>query len=168
MQYIRYAWQLLQHKWHVFNLCRKEGIWWLGIVHDLSKLRPSEFISHARYFGVPESKRTDKRKFAMDRAWALHLKRNKHHWQYWVTLDDSGSAYIYPMPLNYVLEMLCDWKARAIYRDNTTLLEWYEDKAPLMHPSARSYVLFRINKDKWSEELLQLWKNTQASSSLIN
>jgi hypothetical protein len=48
---------VIRHKWYVFLECRKLGIGWLGLVHDWSKFRPSEFIPYARHF---YGKRPDK------------------------------------------------------------------------------------------------------------
>ena len=46
-QYLKY---IFRHKWFVSVECRKAGIAWRGVIHDLSKLRPSEFVPYASYF----------------------------------------------------------------------------------------------------------------------
>jgi len=46
----RYCWYICRHKWFVFLACCRLGIPFAGIVHDLSKFRPSEFIPYARNF----------------------------------------------------------------------------------------------------------------------
>ena len=48
--YLRYFRSVLRHKWFVFLECCKLGIPWLGVIHDLSKFLPSEFIPYARWF----------------------------------------------------------------------------------------------------------------------
>ena len=50
MIYLKYLRYLLRHKYYVAIqlLCR--GYIWRGLVHDISKLRPSEMIPYARYF----------------------------------------------------------------------------------------------------------------------
>jgi hypothetical protein len=81
------------------------GILWLGIIHDLSKFLPSEFVAYARNFYGGEypteydiatggyngstkfSSEYIKRSF--DYAWNDHQKRNKHHWQYYVFREDD-------------------------------------------------------------------------------
>ena len=50
MMYRRYAWYVLRHRWFVFLACCRLGIPWAGIVHDLSKFRPSELCAYARNF----------------------------------------------------------------------------------------------------------------------
>lgn len=44
-----------------------------------------------------------------DIAWNHHQKRNPHHWQYWVLMNDNGSVEAMPMPFEDKVEMLCDW-----------------------------------------------------------
>ena len=90
-------------------------------MHDMSKFRPSEFISYARYFYQPDGaptqirdktgyyKPTDTGDSAFDFAWLLHQKRNDHHWQWWVLPEDNGGTKILRMDYVAMVEMLCDW-----------------------------------------------------------
>lgn len=48
--YWKYFKYVLRHKWYVFLACLKYGLIWRGIVHDLSKFKPDEFIAYARFF----------------------------------------------------------------------------------------------------------------------
>lgn len=93
-RYIIYLWYIMRHKWFVLCACISHGIPLRGLMHDFSKLRPSEFIPYARYFYNPDgSKREHKRDKTgyykptdtgdanFDFAWFLHQKRNRHHWQ---------------------------------------------------------------------------------------
>ncbi len=41
---------VMHHKLIVFKLSLKAGIPWRGLVHDLSKLSPTEFINSVKYF----------------------------------------------------------------------------------------------------------------------
>ena len=41
---------IIKHKWIVLKLCIKAGIPWRGLVHDLSKFSPVEFINSVKYF----------------------------------------------------------------------------------------------------------------------
>lgn len=124
MIYLKYLKYVLIHKYYVTVECFKRGLYWRGIVHDMSKLLPSEFIPYAKYFyGVypslndihgdarnsysGEFKETVKNSF--DKAWLLHQKRNPHHWQYWILQNDSDGIAKLEMPYNYLLEMFCDW-----------------------------------------------------------
>ena len=53
-RYRRYLSYVLRHKLYVLRAARKLGIPWRGLVHDVSKFRPSEFIPYARYFYNPD------------------------------------------------------------------------------------------------------------------
>ena len=49
-KYTKYLNYVLRHKWYVMIECFKRGQYWRGIMHDMSKFRPSEFIPYAIYF----------------------------------------------------------------------------------------------------------------------
>ena len=38
---------------------------------------------------------------SFDSAWLLHQKRNAHHWQYWVLLEDEGNTKALEMDDKY-------------------------------------------------------------------
>ena len=131
-KYFKYLSYVIRHKWYVFLECCKVGIIWQGIIHDLSKLKPSEFFPYANYFyGRPRDKTgyykpTDTGDKDFDFAWLLHQKRNRHHWQWWILPEDDGGIKILDMPLKYRKEMLCDWRGAGKaqgYGDNTD--KWY-------------------------------------------
>ena len=53
--YLQYV---LRHKWYVFQECLKYGLIWEGIVHDLSKFRPSEWFPYVEFlYGMQVGKR---------------------------------------------------------------------------------------------------------------
>lgn len=67
-----------------------------------------------------------------DKAWLFHQKTQKHHWQFWILMEDDGGVKLLPMDECYWKEMLCDWYGASIatgksnfsnYRENTKL--WY-------------------------------------------
>lgn len=141
MIYLRYLWYVLRHKWYVLVECWKRGLYWRGIMHDMSKFRPDEFIPYARYFYgkwvswdilkhdptfLSYNDTTEGVKAAFDKAWLLHQHRNPHHWQYWVLQNDTDGRYAIEMPRVYVDEMVCDWigAGKAIKGEDNTL-EWY-------------------------------------------
>jgi len=110
MKYLRYLKYLLKHKYYVFIECLKRRFIWRGITHDLSKFLPDEFIAYANYFygNYPEYRQVEINR-KLDLAWLRHQKRNKHHWQYWVLIEDSGDIKPQEIPYQYLIEMLCDW-----------------------------------------------------------
>lgn len=101
---------ICKHKYYVFNECRKCGITWQGIIHDVSKFGPIEFISSAKYFQGDRSPiEAEKEAIGYSRAWLHHKSHNKHHWEYWTDFDDKGNGIAYKMPYKYVVEMICDF-----------------------------------------------------------
>jgi len=119
---LKYVSYVIRHKWFVMIECFKVGSFIGGITHDLSKFLPSEFFPYA---GNDWSSKEESPEF--DRAWLLHQKRNKHHWQYWILIKDDGKTKLLEMPLKYRKEMLCDWRGAGKaqgYGDNTK--EWYK------------------------------------------
>ena len=133
-KYLVYLKYIIFHKWFVFLECCKEGIIWRGIVHDLSKLRISEFIPYANFFEKSKQFRDETGYYkpidtgdkAFDYAWLLHQKRNKHHWQWWILPEDENGFKVLEMPEKYVKEMLCDWKgAGRAQKNKITCKEWY-------------------------------------------
>lgn len=160
-KYFKYFWYVLKHKWFVFLECRKSGIFWLGIIHDWSKFRPSEFIPYARHFygqdriGQVEKEKVegyDKSRDVEDedfnKAWLYHIHRNKHHWQYWVLIQDENEDMVLEMPLRYRNELLADWvgAGKAITgKDN--IKEWYLKHADKFRfaPTTRDRIELIIN-----------------------
>ena len=150
--YLKYLSYVLRHKWFVFIACCRMGIPWQGIIHDISKFLPGEFIPYARFFysnpfnpkrnKTGYCKLTDTGDKAFDFAWLLHQKRNKHHWQWWVLPEDSGGVKVFPMPLKYRKEMLADWIGAGKAQGKPDTKAWYEannDKMQL-HPETRKWI----------------------------
>jgi hypothetical protein len=110
--YLKYLSYVLRHKWFVFLACCKLGVPWLGVLHDLSKFRPDEFVPYARYFYGPKPESgygIEQVKSWFDRAWLLHIHRNRHHPQFWVLRNDTDGVSLLEMPEKYVREMVADW-----------------------------------------------------------
>jgi len=108
---------IVEHKWNVFIECIKIGQPIHGILHDLSKFRPSEFFPYARFFHKKD--RTNNYKIADEKdndfqnGWFLHQKRNKHHWNYWVSVTRKNDIIALPMPKKYVMQMIADWRGMS-------------------------------------------------------
>jgi hypothetical protein len=158
-KHLRYAWYILRHKWFVFLACCRLGIPLAGIVHDGSKLRPSEWRPYAdRFYGGKRRRwadiHGDERNHypyalteegiaeAFDRAWLLHQHRNPHHWQHWVLREDSGATKALAMPTRYLYEMIADWRGagRAVGKPDTAA--WYLKNRDqiILHPDTRKRV----------------------------
>lgn len=97
-----------KHRWKVFLLCCRVGIPIQGILHDMSKYLPVEFIETARYFGEGKFSPIRQRKEVVgySMAWIHHKNHNKHHYEYWYDYAAKVPAPV--MPFKYFLELICD------------------------------------------------------------
>ena len=140
--YWKYLKYVIRHKWYVMVECFKVGLYWRGIVHDISKFLPSEFIPYARYFygnypKVSEVQPVYKYEYTglyredierrFDQAWLKHIHRNPHHWQYWILHQDDGALKLIAIPKKYLKEMIADWRGagKAINGKDDTQ-GWYQ------------------------------------------
>lgn len=135
----RYLRAVIRHKRFVYEEGRKLGLGrWQLLIHDWSKFLPSEWVPYAeQFYGNPGHKPEESPAFRV--AWLRHQKRNPHHWQYWLIMDDSGRVGPLPMPDKYLLEMVADWRgANRAYGDQT-MLAWYKGSfhARQLHPDTR-------------------------------
>lgn len=156
LKYLRYV---LAHKWYVFLEACKLGIPWRGIIHDISKFRPSEWFAYARYFYDNKGrlrkvrdkygyyKPTDTGDKAFDFAWLLHQKRNDHHWQWFVLPEDEGGLKILEMSSVARREMLADWRGAGKAQGKSSVGLWYE--------THKNKMSFGPETRKWVEEQLE-------------
>ena len=126
---------ITRHKMLVFQGCRKVGLYRQGLLHDLSKFSPTEFLVGARYFqGNRSPNNAEREDIGYSRSWLHHKGRNKHHFEFRVDYNlrgkDGESPLIpFKMPGRYVVEMLMDRIAASkIYKG-----EDYTDSSPLQY-----------------------------------
>lgn len=101
---------IARHKAIVYKECKACGIWKQGLIHDLSKFSPIEFMPSANYFqGNKSPIEAEKAEIGYSKAWLHHKGHNKHHWEWWTDFDDKGNIIANKIPSNYVIEMVCDW-----------------------------------------------------------
>ena len=150
--------------------CFQYGEYWLGIVHDISKFLPDEFIPYANHFyggkrGINEGrdnsgyyKPTDTGDKDFDFAWLLHQKRNKHHWQWWVLPEDKGGIKILEIRPPYNIEMLCDWIGAGKAQGTKGVRYWYgKNKKKLqLHRLTRNFIKCEIAAKRCSQEVMEL------------
>lgn len=127
-RHVAYAKYVLRHKWYVLKACRMTGAsLWLGLIHDLSKLRPSEWMPYAECFYKPDGSKQYVESVAFTLAWNWHQKRNPHHWQAWLVTMDRGETKPLPMPERYVREMVADWIGAGLaITGKLEVWQWYE------------------------------------------
>lgn len=143
LQYLKY---IIRHKYYVMIECFKYGLYWRGLIHDISKFLPSEFFPYVKYFYINErfekykieyNKIEDDKKF--NYAWLFHIKRNPHHWQHWVLLEDEGNIIPLDMPYKYIIEMICDWiGASKTQGYGNNIKEWYKKNKDKMKLSIKT------------------------------
>ena len=69
-----------RHRKEVMKNCFRAGIPLQGLLHDLSKYSPEEFINGCRYFQGSRSPHEGERDdYGYSLAWMHHKGRNKHH-----------------------------------------------------------------------------------------
>ncbi len=151
MKPFRHFYTITKHRHKVIEHCFKAGIFWQGLLHDLSKYSPTEFINGARFYSGTHSPIVDERlKYGYSAAWMHHKGRNKHHFEYWRDLDVDTREYVaVKMPLKYVKEMFCDRVAASkIYQGKNYTDDFAynylkrENIAAGMHPE--TYALIEI------------------------
>ena len=148
-----------RHRRLVRQHCFKAGIPLQGLVHDLSKYHPTEFLSGVKYYSGKHSPNVEEREeYGYSRAWLHHKGRNKHHFEYW--FDNSTKAFeMVPveMPLKYIKEMFCDRVAASkIYHGDdytdATSLKYFSmfDYSKLMAPN--TYATLKMLLEMLAEE----------------
>lgn len=152
---------ITRHKRFVRKLCFKCGMYKQGILHDLSKYSPTEFVPGVKYYQGFRSW-IDKEKEVnngISLGWLHHKGRNKHHWEYWQDKD-----VVHSMPLNYLLESVCD----RIAASKNYNLNSYDDSKPynfLMNGKDR----YRMNQQDFIrlEKLLGYLKENGEEKALV-
>ena len=118
-----------QHRHQVLIHCIKAGIPIRGLLHDLSKFSPTEFIPGVKYYqGTRSPNEREREVDGYSKAWMHHKGRNKHHFEYWTDYDPVVKR-LEPvrMPDIYIFEMFCDRVAASkIYNK-----EKYNNSMPL-------------------------------------
>ena len=118
------------HKRLVMKHCFKVGLYRQGLMHDMSKYSPSEFLAGCKYYQGNRSPNNAQREdVGYSAAWLHHKVRNKHHYEYWIDYSVNPKEGIIgmKMPVRYVVEMFCDRVAAS----KTSEGEAYEDRHPL-------------------------------------
>lgn len=120
------------HKLLVAEGCFKVGLYRQGILHDLSKYSPAEFMVGVRYFqGTRSPNNAEREQKGYSAAWMHHKGRNRHHYEYWTDYSSAPGekGYIVPVPMpdRYVAEMVMDRIAASkVYKGKD-----YTDSSPL-------------------------------------
>jgi len=159
---------ITKHKLIVMDLCFKIGLWKQGLLHDLSKYTPIEFMTGVYFYkGIKSPNAEEKKLYGYSRAWLHHKGRNRHHFEYYYDLSYEPGAGVVGgrMPLKYVLEMACDRIAACKvyhgddYKDSDAWDYWvsrYDKVAPTMHPDTRAMLekILMVLRDQGEKKAL--------------
>lgn len=155
--------------------CFRVGLYRQGLLHDMSKYMPSEFIQGCMYY--QDGKRSPNNGEREDKgysfAWLHHKGRNRHHFEFWLDYSLHPSRDEYPlqavqMPRKYVAEMLMDRiSASKNYNKETYTqhdpLQYFERGRGhyLLHPqtSRELHGMLRILDQRGEEELFRFVKD---------
>lgn len=144
------------HKWLVMKQCFRVGLFRQGLLHDMSKYSPTEFLVGCKYYqGNRSPNNAERESTGYSKAWLHHKGRNKHHYEYWIDYSvDPGEGIVgQKMPVKYVIEMFMDriaasktYRGKA-YTDQDPL-EYYEKGAAklgkMIHPDTARLLHFLL------------------------
>lgn len=117
-----------KHRHAVMRHCFLAGIPLRGLLHDLSKFSPSEFIPSAKNFvGTRSPNEIEREKQGFSYAWMHHKGRNRHHFEYWTDYHPQTKQMMpVKMPTKFLIEMFCDRVAASkVYKGKD-----YDDSCP--------------------------------------
>ena len=149
-RYWAYLKYIIRHKYYVLFagvMLGKCSLWQL-LLHDMSKFRPSEFFPYAKRFYDENGNSRYQESYSGDVAWNYHIKRNKHHWEYWVypefmDINDINLTII-TIPPEYIDEMIIDLIAtgKTITGNWNDAISYFEKNKSkmVMRPSVKSYI----------------------------
>lgn len=163
---------VIKHRYYVRRYCWKAGLYWQGLVHDLSKFSPTEFWESVRWYDgkiSPIDKCKKNKGYSL--AWFHHRGKNKHHYEYWCDNFETGFTCV-PMPFKYAMEMLCDYiGAGKAYNGKTFTFQqeyewWRKVKSPVtrMHPQTKTFIDMCLkslaNEERYDDKTEQgnFWK----------
>lgn len=139
--------RILVHKFWVAYYCFKLGLYWQGIIHDLSKFSYVEFSRSLKYWHDSMSPLTYETELnGYSETFLHHRGRNPHHYEYWVhSLDEGGIPA--KMPKKYALELVCDYLAAGkTYNKNFTYKSEYNwwikflSSPRAIHPETKDFI----------------------------
>ena len=143
---------ITQHKLLVMQNCFRVGLFKQGLLHDLSKYSPAEFLTGVHYYqGDRSPNAAEREEKGYSSAWLHHKGRNKHHFEYWIdySIDKEHPGLVgMKIPKKYMAEMFVDRvSAGKIYNgdkfDQKSPLEYFEHGigATIMCDASKNYLL---------------------------
>ncbi len=172
MNFWKHFCTITKHRWKVRKHCFKVGLYWQGLMHDVSKYSWTEFSSGIKYYQGTRSPNSREREVnGHSLAWMHHKGRNKHHFEYWTDINLETKMYApVQMPKKYFVEMVMDRIAACkIYRGKNYadgdaleyLLKSLEAReSSSMHPATKEELVFVLTmlRDKGEKETFRYLK----------
>ena len=147
---------ITHHKMLVMKTCFKVGLYKQGLLHDLSKYTPIEFIPGIIYYQGDRSPiNREKELKNCSRGWLHHKGRNLHHFEYWIdySINPGGKLVGMKMPKKYVAEMVID----RISASKNYLKDKYTDRSALeYYMNGRKMMLIDEETDFLARYLLTM------------
>ena len=135
------------HRKYVRKMCWKLGLYWQGIVHDLSKYSITELKMCKYWTGKGSPHQACREAIGYSPSWIHHYHKNKHHYQYWWGEDEEGKILPIKMPYKYALELIADYlgAGKAYNGNNFSFkdeLDWWRNhvKTIKMHDETKAFV----------------------------
>jgi len=148
---------ITRHKLLVMKYCFRIGLYKQGLLHDLSKYSPTEFLVGCKYYqGTRSPNNAEREDIGVSTSWLHHKGRNKHHFEHWVDYSVNDGEHVImgaQMPRKYVAEMLMDRIAASkTYRGSA-----YKDSDPLAYyKNAKEPPFMHIQTRRQLEHLLTM------------
>ncbi|MBR6756154.1 MAG: catalase [Peptococcaceae bacterium] len=164
MKWLEHLRTINHHRKLVRQHCFAVGLYRQGLMHDLSKYKPVEFLVGARYYqGTCSPNNAERAAKGYSSAWLHHKGRNKHHLEYWIDYSTGEESKMcgMKMPVVYVVEMFCDRVAasKTYRREQYTQADAYDyymrsKDHYLIHPESKSLLeeLLIMLKDEGEEK----------------
>lgn len=154
------AWQhfktINHHKFLVMKGCFRVGLYKQGLLHDMSKYSPTEFLVGCKYYqGTASPNNREREEKGYSSAWLHHKGRNKHHLEYWIDYGVGTEKAMTGtrMPLKYVVEMFIDRVAAC----KNYQKEKYTDKSSWQYyEKGRGHYMIHPDTQKLLEKLLSM------------
>ena len=159
------------HKMLVTKTCFRVGLYRQGILHDLSKYHPVEFIPGGIYYqGTRSPISREKELNGYSKGWLHHKGRNPHHFEYWIDYTPSSQGVKLvgmKMPKKYVAEMVIDRICasknyqKEKYDDSSALVYYMNGRGAMLVDEETDFLaiyLLTILSEKGEEYLLRYMK----------
>lgn len=144
---------ITRHRLIVMAGCFRVGLYWQGLIHDLSKYSFTEFWQGAKYYqGNRSPNVAEREEKGYSEAWMHHKGRNRHHYEYWSDMNRETRVYEpVPMPRKYLVEQIMDRRAACMvyqgknYHDGSALAYFMKSRErELMHSKNKRELEFLL------------------------